>query len=104
MTTQAKVIKKNDLERLHKKHNCRTLTIPGPSRVRCFWAIFRTITEVSLLSCKNTPNQKVNFSSICRSELAPLDGARVFSLATVHKTALAVFPWSAHGEPGSHTQ
>lgn len=50
--------------------------------------IFRTITVVILLSCRNTPNQKVNFSSICRSVLVFTGKAPVFCLAAVH-----ILPW-----------
>lgn len=91
--------KKHDPERDYIKS-----TIKGRSESRGLRNIFRTITGVILLSCRNTPNQKVNFSSICRSELAPLDGTRVFCLAVAPHSVLAAFPWSVHGEPGSHTQ
>lgn len=52
--------------------------------------IFRTIPVALPLSCRNTPNQKVNFSSICRSVLVFTGKAPVFCLAAVH-----IMPWKA---------
>lgn len=61
---------------------------PKPSENVLPKNIFRTITVVILLSCRNTPNQKVNFSSICRSVLVFTGKAPVFCLAAVH-----ILPW-----------